>query len=68
MNTKTKIKIHDGIVGAMILGCVLLGLGFNTIWLYVAGAIGALMMSSTFTGFCPVYFILDRVAPTRGEA
>lgn len=60
---KTKIKIHDGIVGAVILASVVLGLAVNPQWLYVAGVIGALMVSSAFTGFCPVYFVLHRAMP-----
>lgn len=61
---KTKIKIHDGLVGAVILTSVVLGLAVNASWLYVAGGIGALMVSSTFTGFCPVYFILNKIMPS----
>jgi hypothetical protein len=64
---KTKIKIHDGIVGAVILSSVVLGFTAGTSWLYVAGVIGALMVSSAFTGFCPVYFVLNKVLP-RGDA
>lgn len=60
---KTKIKIHDGIVGAVIFTSVGLGLAVATPWLYIAGFIGALMISSAFTGFCPVYFVLDRMMP-----
>ena len=60
---KNKIKIHDGIVGAVILVSVLLGLAVNPQWFYVAGAIGALMVSSAFTGFCPVYFVLNKIMP-----
>ena len=63
MKTQTKIKIHDGIVGAVILASVVLGLVVNAQWLYVAGVIGALMISSAFTGFCPVYFVLNKVVP-----
>lgn len=64
---KNKIKIHDGIVGAVIFSSVVLGLTVGLQWLYVAGGIGALMVSSAFTGFCPVYFILNKVWPTRVE-
>jgi hypothetical protein len=60
---KTKINIHDGIVGAVILSSVILGLVASPQWLYVAGFIGALMVSSAFTGFCPVYFALNRLMP-----
>ncbi len=60
---KTKIKIHDGIVGAVIFTSVVLGQAVNPAWLYVAGVIGALMVSSAFTGFCPVYFVLHKMLP-----
>ena len=61
---KTKIKIHDGIVGTVIFASVVLGATVNPHWLDVAGVIGALMISSAFTGFCPVYFMLNKVAPS----
>ena len=60
---KNKIKIHDGIVGAVIFASVVLGMVVNPAWLYVAGTIGALMVSSAFTGFCPVYYVLNKVMP-----
>jgi hypothetical protein len=63
-NMKNKIKIHDGIVGAVIFTSVILGLTVASQWLYVAGFIGALMFSSAFTGFCPVYFVLNKLMPT----
>ena len=63
---KAKIKVHDGIVGAVILGSVVLGMMFSPAWLYVAGVIGALMISSAFTGFCPVYFVLNKLMPDAG--
>ncbi len=58
-----KTKIHDGIVGFVILACVVLGVTVAPAWLYVAGGIGALMVSSAFTGFCPVYFVLNKLLP-----
>jgi hypothetical protein len=64
---KNKIKIHDGIVGTVIFTSVVLGLAVNPQWLYVAGFIGALMVSSAFTGFCPVYFVLNKLRPTDGR-
>ena len=68
MNTKTKIKIHDGLVGAVVFSSVALGVAVAPQWLYVAAGIGGLMVSSAFTGFCPVYFVLDRLAPASGGA
>jgi len=67
MTMKAKIKVHDGIVGVVILASVVLGLTVNLQWLYVAGAIGALMVSSAFTGFCPVYFVLNRLLPAAAD-
>lgn len=60
---KNKIKMHDGIVGALILLSVVLAVNVNAQWIYLAGAISALMVISAFTGFCPVYFILNKVMP-----
>lgn len=58
-----KTRIHDGIVGTMVLVGALLGLTQGPVWLYATAALGGLMISSTFTAFCPVYFVLDRVMP-----
>jgi hypothetical protein len=60
---KSKIKIHDRIVGAIILSTVLLGVRVNPLWLWVPGVISALMVASAFTGLCPVYFVLNRLIP-----
>lgn len=58
---KDKTKIHDGIVGIIYLLSILLALYVNMQWIYLAGAVAILQIQSMFTGFCPVYFILDRV-------
>ncbi len=60
---QSNIKIHDGIVGAINLTSIVLGLKFGPEWFYVAGAVSVLMISSAFTGFCPVYFVLNRMLP-----
>lgn len=61
---QSKIKVHDGIVGLIILASIVLGLKADPAWFYVAGVIGALMVSSAFTGFCPVYFVLNKLMPS----
>lgn len=61
---QTKIKIHDGIVGAIMLAGIVLGMKVNAQWLYLPGAIAVLMISSAFTGFCPVYFVLNKLIPS----
>jgi hypothetical protein len=53
-------KIHDGIVGVVIIIGVALGFYANASWFWLPGIIGALMIQSAFTGFCPVYFFLAK--------
>jgi len=59
MTEKTR-RIHDGIVGALLVLGVVLGFKINPIWFYGPGLVGTLMLVSAFTGFCPVYFTLDK--------
>lgn len=58
MNTRR--KIHDGIVGAVITIGTWLGYSQDPVWLWVPGILGATLLQSGITGFCPLYFILDR--------
>lgn len=61
--SSNKIRIHDGIVGALYLLSVILAFTVNIQWLYLAGAVAVLQISSYFTGFCPVYYVLDKTMP-----
>lgn len=54
-------RIHDGIVGLVITAGVALGHWVAPVWLLVPGIVGLLLVQSLFTGFCPVYFTLDRL-------
>ncbi|MDC3344613.1 hypothetical protein OAV59_00435 [Flavobacteriaceae bacterium] len=58
-----KVRLHDGIVGLLNIGSIVLAseLGFN--WIYVAGALAVLQILSPFTKFCPVYTILNKLMP-----
>ncbi len=60
---KSKIKMHDGIVGLIYLLSVVLAFTVNIQWLYLAGGVAILQILSMFTGFCPVYFVIDKVMP-----
>lgn len=64
---QSKIKTHDGIVGAVILTGIVLGMNVNAQWLYLPAAISVLMISSAFTGFCPVYFVLNKLMPESAK-
>ncbi len=59
MTEKTR-RIHDGIVGAALAVSTALGFNANPVWFWVPGLIGALMIVSALTGFCPVYFTLGK--------
>jgi len=59
MNAKR--RVHDGIVGLVITAGVALGYWVAPVWLLVPGVVGVLMVQSWFTGFCPVYYALDKL-------
>lgn len=63
-----KIRIHDGIVGILYLLSVILAFTVNLQWLYLAGAVAVLQISSSFTGFCPVYYLLDKMDSKKAES
>jgi hypothetical protein len=60
----SKRRIHDGIVGALVIFGVILGVFANSLWLLIPAIIGIALFQSAFTGFCPVYFTLDKVMQT----
>lgn len=59
MTEKTR-RIHDGIVGALLVLGVVLGFKVNPVLFFGPGLVGGLMIVSAFTGFCPVYFTLGK--------
>ena len=59
----SKRRIHDGIVGVLIAAGVLLGYLANPLWLWLPGILGLVLFQSAFSGFCPVYYVLDRTCP-----
>lgn len=56
-----KRRIHDGIAGALSTAGVGLGVYAHPLWLLLPGVLGVTLLQSGFTGFCPVYYVLDRV-------
>ncbi len=62
MNTKR--RLHDGIAGAVMTAGVGLGYWIDTLWLLVPGVLDVTLLQSAFTGFCPVYFLLEKTCTT----
>ena len=58
---QTKRRVHDAIVGVLVTAGTALGYWVNPLWLALPGAVGLLLIQSGFTGFCPVYFTLDKL-------
>ncbi len=58
-----KTRVHDGIIGAVVIASIYLAVSVNVAWLWLPGITAVLMVSSTFTGFCPLYYILGKVMP-----
>ena len=56
-----KRRIHDSIVGIIITAGVAMGYWLDPGWLIVPGVVGVLLIQSGLTGFCPVYFTLDKL-------
>ena len=63
MNTKR--RLHDGIVGVVMTAGVGLGYWVDPLWLLVPGVLGVTLLQSAFTGFCPVYFLLEKTCTTE---
>ena len=61
-----KRRIHDAIVGVLVTAGVTLGHYASLGWLVLPAVIGVTLIQSGVTGFCPVYFALDRLLPSEG--
>lgn len=61
-----KRRIHDGIVGAVIFITVALGHYVDSLWLIVPAVLGLTLVQSAFSGFCPLYYTLDKMDPRSG--
>lgn len=59
MNVKR--RVHDGIAGAIISAGGVLGYYADPMWLWLPVIIGLTLVQSAFTGFCPVYYALDKM-------
>ena len=67
LNMHQKRRLHDAIVGLLVTIGVALGHYVSAHWLLLPAAIGLTLLQSGVTGFCPVYFGLDRLLPADGR-
>lgn len=56
-----KVKLHDGIIGALITTSVALAWYVDPRWMWLAGLTALIMISSAFTGFCPVHWAISKL-------
>jgi Protein of unknown function (DUF2892) len=58
-----KVKIHDGIIGSLLVGSAALAFTVSPYFLWLTGATGLIMLQSAFTGFCPVHYLVNKALP-----
>lgn len=58
-----KIKIHDGIIGALLSGSAVLAMTVHPAFIWLTAATGLIMVQSAFTGFCPVHYLVNKAIP-----
>ncbi|NTU91047.1 MAG: DUF2892 domain-containing protein [Chlorobiaceae bacterium] len=56
------------IAGFFIIGSVLLSIYHNQNWLWFTGFVGLNLLQSSFTGFCPMVYILKAAGLKPGQA
>lgn len=61
-------RIVLGVAGAMILFSLLLSVIHSPYWLWFTAFVGANLLQSSFTGFCPMAIILKKVGVKPGNA
>jgi hypothetical protein len=54
--------------GAMILLSLLLGLSVSPNWFWLTAFVGANLLQSAFTGFCPLAMVLRKAGVRSGTA
>lgn len=54
--------------GALVLASLLLAVFVSPLWLWLTAFVGANLLQSSFTGFCPAAMIFKRLGAKPGEA
>ncbi len=58
-----RVKIHDGVIGALLVATAALSAFVDPRFVWLAALTGAIMLSSSFTGFCPVHYAVRKALP-----
>jgi hypothetical protein len=61
-------RIVLAFAGTMILVSLLLGISVSPNWFWLTAFVGANLLQSSFTGFCPLAAILRKVGVKPGAA
>jgi hypothetical protein len=61
-------RIVLAVAGSFILLSLLLAVYVNIHWLWFTAFVGANLLQSAFTGFCPMAIILKRLGKQSGSA
>jgi hypothetical protein len=61
-------RIVMAFAGTMILASLLLGIYVHPNWFWLTAFVGANLLQSSFTGFCPLASILRKVGVKPGAA
>ena len=58
-----RVKVHDGVIGALLVATTVATVAVDVRAVWLVGLTGAIMVSSAFTGFCPVHFLVRKAMP-----
>lgn len=58
-----RVKVHDGVIGVLLVVSTVLTATVDPRFVWLVGLTGAIMISSAFTGFCPVHFLVRKGMP-----
>jgi hypothetical protein len=61
-------RLVFAVAGSFILLSVILSLVYSPYWLFFTAFVGANLLQSSFTGFCPLAVILKKVGVRTGHA
>lgn len=63
-----RVKIHDGIIGGLLAVSTILTVAVDVRFSFLMGLTGLIMVSSAFTGFCPVHYAVRLAMPDPTDA